>query len=293
MPRLRLRIVIGDLYLEQEGSLFPFTENEIYILKKSPFYNHYWERKIGCFRFRLHQRKRMKINLTQSIHLEDLCKISVVGCPEEIIGEIILSLSPEAILGFATEMIWLYEDVGNRKMRINTNPLGIDPAPNQAMGFYLSSNNPSLMMKVNTLIEDKISSSQVVNSCEISIRNRNTNQYYEVKEPVDEMIGWSCIEPYELSGRNIINIVVLDKGKNDITNQCSTVTIELNRDGLKSLSTMLLVWLHSCKENEYLLPRIGQLELGYNLGVILTGDSIATRFRCCDLGQIYQYDSRM
>lgn len=82
-----------------------------------------------------------------------------------------MSFSPEAILGFATEMIWLYEDIGNRKLMINTNPLGIDPAPNQVMGFYLSSNNPPLMMKVNTLIEDKISSSQAVNSCEISIRN--------------------------------------------------------------------------------------------------------------------------
>lgn len=119
------------------------------------------------------------------------------------------------------------------------------------------------------------------------------NQYYEVKEPVDEMTEGVRIEPYELSGRNIINIVVLDKGKNDITNQCSTVIIELNRDGLKSLTTMLLVWLHSGKENEYLLTGIGQIELGYNLGVVLTGDSIATRFRCCDLGQIYQYDSRM
>ena len=51
----------------------------------------------------------MLINLTKSVLLKEICKISVVGNDVENAEFVEFELSQEAIIGFATELIWLYD----------------------------------------------------------------------------------------------------------------------------------------------------------------------------------------
>ena len=83
-----------------------------------------------------------------------------------------------------------------------------------------------------------------------------------------------------------------NEGEN-ITNAYSTVIFEMNRGGMKDLATMLLVWANNHKkEDEYDLPYVHKTDCGYNLGLVMTRDSILAKFKCQDLGTAYNYDSR-
>lgn len=74
--------------------------------------------------------------------------------------------------------------------------------------------------------------------------------------------------------KNIVDVKVFDAEGKNITNGYHTVTLEMNRGGIKDFATMLLVWADNYKEGrEYELAHIGKSEQGYNLGVILTRDS--------------------
>ena len=90
-----------------------------------------------------------------------------------------------------------------------------------------------------------------------------------------------------------MNIKVFDNERNDITDKYQTVILEINREGIKDFATMLLVWADNYKESdEYSLPHIDKSEQGYNLGIILTSDSISSKFIAHDLGVANDYDSR-
>ena len=90
----------------------------------------------------------------------------------------------------------------------------------------------------------------------------------------------------------IINI--FNEEGNDITKLYNTVVFEINRKGIKEFATMLFVWANNCKVgDEYLMAKINSSQIGYNLGVLLTQDSITTSFACDNLGTAYDYDSRI
>lgn len=235
----------------------------------------------------------MKINLTRSVPLKELCRISARGYTTNIAESIEFTFSHEAIVGFATELLWLYDDINeNRKLDLCTRQLRVDSAPNQVLGFYLTPSSPMLMIVVNSLKRED-SGYEYKNWKEIYMKEKNINQHYEIREPSNEKDGLLVVEPYELRWKNIINITIFDGEKNDITKYHDTVIFEINYEGIKELATMLLVWAYNSKEgDEYLLSRIGELVCGYNLGVILTKDSIPTTFKCHDLGSAYDYDPR-
>ena len=90
------------------------------------------------------------------------------------------------------------------------------------------------------------------------------------------------------------NSAIFDEEKNDITKFYDSVVFEVNYNGLKELATMLLVWSNNAKEGDrYLLYHIGQTGNGYNLGIVLTRESVPTIFKCDDLGCVYDYDERI
>ncbi len=237
----------------------------------------------------------MLINLTKSVPLKELCKITVIGHTTDKAQWIEFLLSQEAIVGFATELLWMYEDIDdNKKLVVTTNQLQIDPSPSQAVGFYLTPNSPVLVLKVNTLMEKKEEEYEYKNWKEINIRTKNVNQYYNVKDPSDEEIEFITLESYELSKKNIMNISIFNDGGEDITKDYNAVIFEINRKGIKEFATMLLVWANNYKEgDEYILPHIDKLDCGYNLGIILAHNSISTKFKGHDLGTAYDYDSRI
>lgn len=237
----------------------------------------------------------MIINLTKSVSLKELCKISVIGNTKKVARQIEFTLSHEAIIGFATELLWIYEDISDsRKLTISTHQLEVDPSPSQALGFYLTPESPMLVFKVNSLTEKEEKEFEYKNWKEISIKRKNVNQYYNVKSPSDEDDEFIFLESYELSKKNIININVLNEEGENVSKLYNTVIFEINRKGIKELATMLFVWGNNCKEGDnYLLPQINNSEIGYNLGILLTQDSISTSFKCHDLGTAYDYDSRI
>lgn len=237
----------------------------------------------------------MIINLTKSVPLKEWCKITVDGYATDTAQWIEFTLSHEAIIGFATELLWMYEDINdNRKLVVSTNQLQIDPSPSQAVGFYLTPNSPMLVLKVNSLMERKDKGYEYKNWKEINIRTKNTNQYYKVKDPSDEAGEVITLESYELSKKNIMSIRIFNVEGDDITKYYSTVIFEINRKGIKEFATMLLVWANNYKEgDEYILPHIDKSDCGDNLGIILDHNSISTKFKCHDLGTAYDYDSRI
>lgn len=236
----------------------------------------------------------MIINLNKSVPLKELCKISAIGYTTDEAKCIEFTFSHEAIIGFATELLWMYEDINDsKKMTISTYPLQVDPSPCQAIGFYLTPNSPLLVLKVNSLVDGTESRCEYKNWKEIGIPPKKGNLYYNVKEPSDVDCELICVEPYELSKKNIVNISVFNENGEDISQYYSTVTFEINRKGIIDLATMLLIWANNCKNaEEYPLAHIDKANYGYNFGVILTCDSIATKFKCCDLGTASDYDSR-
>ncbi len=236
----------------------------------------------------------MLINLTKSVPLKELCKITVAGHMAYKAQCIEFTLSQEAIIGFATELLWLYEDISdNRKLIIETNQLKTDPAPNQSIGFYLTPDSPMLVLKVNSLTENKDKGYIHQNWKEINIKDKNVNQYYNVKNPYNNDIELITLESYELSRRNIMNISIFDVNGNNITKTYNTVTFEINYTGIKDFATMLLVWANNCNEgDEYALPHIDKLDYGYNLGIILTYNNIPVKFKYHNLGTAFDYDSR-
>ena len=236
----------------------------------------------------------MIINLTKSVPLKEWCKITADGHAADTAKWIEFILSQEAMIGFATELLWMYEDIDdNRRLVVCTNQLQIDPSPSQAVGFYLTPNSPMLVLKVNSLIERKEEGYEYKNWKEINIRKKNTNQYYNVKAPSEEG-DIITLESYELYKKNIMNINIYNAKGDDITQNYSTVFFEINRKGIKEFATMLLVWANNYKEGEeYILPHIDKSDCGDNLGIILDHNSISTKFKGHDLGTAYDYDSRI
>lgn len=237
---------------------------------------------------------RLKINLTKSVPLKELCKISAIGNTADTAYRAEFTLSREAIIGFATELLWLYEDISdNRMLNIATHQLRIDPTPNQALGFYLTPDSPILMLKVNSLTKGTMDKCECKKWKEINIKKKNINRYYDVKDPSNKDNELICLETYELSRKNIINITLFNEEGKDITKSYGTVIFEINRKGIKEFATMLLVWADNCKEgDEYLLSHLDKLEEGYNLGILLMHDSIFTKLKCHDLGIANDYDLR-
>ena len=236
----------------------------------------------------------MVIKISQSVELKEFCKIYLISAWDISPDCIELSFSQAAMIGFATSLLWMYDDLNdNQKRNITTHPLQIDPAPNQALGFYITPSSPTLMVKINSLEDRGLKDKACIKCKEIDIKWKNQNQYYNVLNPIDLEPEVITLESFELCGKNIIDIKVLDIKEQDITNKCSAMVIELNRSGMRDLATMLLVWANNCKEgDEYILPHITRMKEGYNMGIILTDDSILTKFRYMDLGRANKYDPR-
>ena len=235
----------------------------------------------------------MLINLSKSVPLKELCRITAVGHTADSAERIEFTLSHEAMIGFATELLWMYGDIkDDKKLILTTHQLKTDPAPNQVIGFYLTPDSPVFALKVNSLTEEN--ESEYENWKEIRIKTKDINRYYNVKEPSDEEPEFITLESYELSGKNIMKINVFNGEGTDITKEYGTVIFEINRAGIKEFAAMLLVWADNYREgDEYTLPHIDRTVCGYNLGVILGHNNIPVKFKCGDLGTTGDYDSRI
>lgn len=78
----------------------------------------------------------MIINLNETVNVEELSELFLSGIEIGKGCRVELTFSKEALIGFATNLIWLYEDIDNEKnVHFHIDPLGGEIQGNQALGF--------------------------------------------------------------------------------------------------------------------------------------------------------------
>lgn len=231
----------------------------------------------------------MIFNLNKSVEIKNLAEIYLSGKNlNSKKHRVKFIFSKEALIGFAINLAWTYTELSiNRRFHFHIDPLGANISGNQPLGFFLTSNSPSLVIQLDNIecdFDNKIS----YDCKEINIR-KGALKKYEVKEPASE----ESLEEYEIGFRNIACIKIYDDFNKDVTRECSQVVFKLTYEGLKDIANMLLILADNYKENiEYLLAHLKQKKLQYNMGVIFTKKSHEVVFSCQDLGCAYDYDFR-
>ena len=221
----------------------------------------------------------MVINLSEDV---DWCEyVEVVAYGKNIgnINLVELSFSREALMGFAKNLIWTYEDIGiDDKFYICTDPLGGVPSGNQAVGFYLTADSPTLIFSINAIDHFNRKKYHKLVDMQQSVRMEKA---IEIVSPSDGVL----LEEYELGFRNIVKIALYDKDNNDITSNFHEVHFKINYEGLKNLAILLLKLFDNYKEGMDCF-----IGCDNNLEVILTDDSLPIKLKCRDLGNAYDYE---
>lgn len=219
----------------------------------------------------------MIINLCDNIDLCEYIKVSAHGKNVETIDVVEFYFSKEALIGFAKNLTWMYEDIDiNEKFYVCTDPLGGIPSGNQVIGFYLVANSPILTFKVNSLDYPH------------GIKNNNITQ--NLKKKCIEILppaATDFIEEYELGYRNLAGISVYNKSHINISKDIYEIFFEINYDGLKNLAIVLMKLADNYEEGAECI--IGQEN---NSGVILTSDSLPVKLRLKNLGSVYDYEPK-
>ncbi len=227
----------------------------------------------------------MIINLNADFVSAEFVKLNARGKNPEKIDIVEISFNKEALIGFAKNLLWMYEDIDkNKRFYVCTDPLGGVPSGNQIVGFYLTSSSPTLILDVNSL------------DCEKTIKydDRNTihpkskiKKLIEILPPVDD----GLMEEYEIGFRNLLKMTLYNKNHMDITKDFYEVFFQINYEGLKNLALMLMKLADSYKEEEeYILAQVGEYNEICNSGIILTCDSLPVKLKFGNLGCVYDYE---
>lgn len=217
----------------------------------------------------------MIINLSGNVDCCEYVKVTARGTNVETIDSVEFSFSKEALVGFAKNLIWMYEDIDiNKKFYVCTDPLGGVPSGNQVVGFYLTTGSPILTLRVNSL------------DYQHGIKNSNTNQSsgakcIEILPPASD----DLIEEYELGFRNLAGISIHNKNHMDISTDIYEVFLEINYGGLKNLAILLLKLADRYEEGaEYFFQQASE--------ITLTPDSLPVKLKLNNLGNVYDYEPR-
>lgn len=215
----------------------------------------------------------MIIDLNGNVDLCEYAKVTVRGINIETVDIVIFSFSKEALIGFAKNLIWMYEDIDiNKEFYVCTDPLGGVPSGNQVVGFYLTADSPTLTFKVNSLNDRR------------GIKNRNVSQSrrencIEILPPASD----DFIEEYELGFRNLAGITIHNKSNVDISKDIYEVFLEINYEGLKNLAILLMKLADDYKEGtEYILKQVDE--------IILASDSLPVKIKLANLGNVFDYE---
>ncbi len=193
-----------------------------------------------------------------------------------------MTFSKDALRGFSSNLLWIYEDYDrDRKIFEETLPLG-KPVGNQVFGFYITTNSPTFVVHVeNDILKEEIYFNE--NKYLEMVNNQNV---IEISAPLDD----DSSEEFERNYENIISIKVYDENHRDITQDVKYVTLQMNYEGLRNLGIALLDILQNYKDG--LLYEFEQFidDEKYENRVILAKDSIPLKLRCEYLGKAYDYE---
>ena len=257
------------IYFDDAGNLIPLTSDNIYIPKKSP------------------EAEIMIIKMNEMVKISEFAEIFVKGAGNESRRlKVELTFSKEALIGFATNLLWMYDDINaERKLHIHVDPLLGSVTGNQALGFFLTPQSPPIILSVNSVDSTSSPNTDLYNFQEIFIKHRFVKEF-ELKEPaIDE-----SIEEYELGFNNIAQVRILDLNDAEVTNEKMQIVFNINYIGLKDFATMLLILANNYENGlEYKIAHAGQNEKQYNMGILLSEKSNELILKCDYLGCVYNY----
>ena len=229
----------------------------------------------------------MRMRINESIKINEYAEVLIAGIEDKSNNyKVEFTFSKDALLGLATNLLWMYDDIdSDKRIHIHIEPLLGSISGNQALGFFLAPDSPSMVLSVNNVSKNYIIDSEINRYKEIPIKYKFVKMY-EVKEPASD----ESIEDYELGFTNIVHIRVLDKEKNEITNSKMQVIFKINYYGLKDFGNILLILANNYElHKEYELAHVIQKKNQYNLGVLLTHESSEVIIRCNYLGDVHDY----
>lgn len=218
--------------------------------------------------------------------LSDTCeyfKVSVSKNSEKI-SYVQMDISRDALVGFAKNLIWMYEDIDkNKQFYICADPLGGEVSGCEINGFFLAKNSPILVFRVNYPNNNlKGTYRRLYSKIDID----GETKIVEVKRP----LHYSIPEDYELNDSNLARITLYDAENKDITNQYYEVFFDLSYEGIKNMAIVLLRLLDAYQENiEYIFKYSEFID---DCEIVLTDDSLPFKIKCCDLGYISDYEPR-
>lgn len=231
----------------------------------------------------------MVVNLDENIIINEMAEVFIRGVGGNNNGlKAEITFSKEALLGFAINLLWMYEDIDpKKKIHIHIDPLlGAVPG-NQALGFFLTPQSPSVVFCLNSINENIPLNIDITNFKRILSKHKFATEF-QIKEPaVDE-----SIEDYELGLNNMVQIRILDSNNNNVTKDGMEIIFNINYNGLKDFATTLLILANNYENGqEYRMAHAKQREIQDNLGVLLSEKSNEVILKTDYLGCVYNYDS--
>ena len=120
---------------------------------------------------------------------------------------------------------------------------------------------------------------------QINIKNR-VNTKIEIKEPACE----EAIEEYELGLQNIVDIRIVNKYGEDVSEKYVQIVLKIGYETIKKLAVMLMTLANNFSFGcEYLLANLKQSILQYNMGLIFSKESPEVIIKCKELGCVFDY----
>lgn len=226
----------------------------------------------------------MVIDLEKSVSISEYASITVSGIKKEEIEEIEITFSKEALIGFATNLLWIYDDITeSKRIHMHIDPLNTVNGGNQSLGFFLTPSSPSLVVCMGGKQEVK-----KTNIYKEVMIQKGPNKKINIIEPK----GMEFIEDYELGYSNLSNITIRTINNNIIEYKSLQVILNLSYKGLIDFATMLLILANNFKRKiQYAIAQEGESENKYNMGILLSKESCACSIRCDELGCVYDYVS--
>ncbi|RKI98335.1 hypothetical protein D7X87_26920 [bacterium D16-54] len=224
----------------------------------------------------------MNLELNKYVEIEEISELTLSGVNIGSDCKVEFTFSKAALIGFATNLLWLYEDIDKeRQTHIHIDPLGGEIPGNQALGFFLTPRSPSLIVQVGErqILDKKMICKQ------INIKNR-VNTKIEIKEPACE----EAIEEYELGLQNIVDIRIVNKYGEDVSEKYVQIVLKIGYETIKKLAVMLMTLANNFSFGcEYLLANLKQSILQYNMGLIFSKESPEVIIKCKELGCVFDY----
>ena len=225
----------------------------------------------------------------------EMIKLVAKGEKVQEISYIEMSFSKDALIGFASNLLWIYGDYNrNRKIIEETIPLG-NPIGNQVFGFYITTNSPTFVVYINIIFR-RIQMSGNINDDffkeQISFNDKRYSEMIfnqrvlELEPPSDDDLP----EEFEKNYENIVSIKVYDKTLKDISQEIRFISLNINYGGLRNLGIVLLDISRNYKEDfKYAFEQYKENEK-YENRIVLAKDSIPLRIKCEYLGKAYDYE---